>query len=35
MKHKHHVIPKHDGTDDPSNIVELTIEEHAEAYKKI
>ncbi len=32
--HKHHIIPKHmGGTDDPSNIVELTIEEHAEAHK--
>jgi len=32
--HKHHVIPKHaGGTDDPSNIVELTIEEHAEAHR--
>ena len=36
FKHKHHVIPKHaGGTDDPSNIVELTIEEHAEAHKKL
>ena len=34
MKHKHHIIPKHmGGTDDPSNLVELTIEEHAEAHK--
>jgi predicted molibdopterin-dependent oxidoreductase YjgC len=32
MKHKHHIIPKHmGGTDDESNIIELTIEEHAEA----
>jgi len=32
--HKHHIIPKHmGGTDDPSNIVELTIEEHAEAHR--
>ena len=36
MKHKHHIIPKHaGGTDDPSNIVYLTIEEHAEAHKKL
>jgi len=36
MKHKHHVIPLHmGGTDDPSNIVELTIEEHAEAHRKL
>lgn len=34
MKHKHHIIPKHmGGTDDPENLVELTIEEHAEAHK--
>ena len=32
--HKHHIIPKHaGGSDDPSNIVELTIEEHAEAHR--
>jgi len=36
MKHKHHVVPLHmGGTDDPSNIVELTIEEHAEAHRKL
>ena len=36
MKHKHHIIPKHmGGTDDPSNLVELTIEEHADAHKKL
>lgn len=34
MKHLHHIVPKHmGGTDDPSNLVELTIEEHAEAHK--
>jgi hypothetical protein len=34
MKHKHHIIPKHaGGTNDPTNIVELTIEEHAEAHR--
>lgn len=34
MKHKHHIIPKHaGGTDDPENLVELTIEEHAEAHR--
>ena len=34
MKHTHHIIPKHmGGSDDPSNLVELTIEEHAEAHR--
>jgi hypothetical protein len=32
--HKHHIIPKHmGGTNDPLNLVELTIEEHAEAHR--
>lgn len=32
--HKHHIIPKHmGGTDDPSNLTELTIEEHSEAHR--
>jgi hypothetical protein len=36
QKHKHHIIPKHiGGTDSPDNIVELTIEEHAEAHRKL
>jgi len=31
--HKHHIIPKHaGGTDEPENLVELTIEEHAKAH---
>jgi hypothetical protein len=34
MKHKHHIIPKHmGGTDDPCNLIELTVEEHAEAHR--
>lgn len=34
IKHKHHIIPRHaGGTDHPSNLVELTIEEHAEAHR--
>jgi hypothetical protein len=34
MKHKHHIIPRHaGGTDDPSNLIELTVEEHAEAHR--
>lgn len=36
MKHTHHIIPKHmGGSDDPSNLIELTIQEHAEAHKKL
>ena len=36
MKHLHHIIPKHmGGTDDPSNLVELSVEEHAEAHRKL
>lgn len=36
MKHKHHIIPKHmGGTDDPTNLIELTVEEHAEAHKHL
>lgn len=36
MKHLHHIIPKHmGGTDDPSNLIELTVEEHAEAHRKL
>ena len=34
MLHKHHIIPKHmGGTDDPNNIIELTVEKHAEAHR--
>jgi hypothetical protein len=34
MKHKHHIIPKHiGGTDDAENLIELSIEEHAEAHR--
>ena len=34
MLHKLHIIPKHlGGTDDPSNLVELTVQEHAEAHR--
>ena len=36
MAHIHHVVPKHmGGTDDPSNLIELSIEEHAEAHRKL
>jgi hypothetical protein len=34
MKHKHHIIPKHmGGSNDPENLIEITIEEHAEAHR--
>jgi len=33
-KHKHHIIPKHmGGSNDLSNLIELTVEEHAEAHR--
>ena len=33
MKHRHHIIPRHaGGTDDPSNLIEVTVEEHAELH---
>ena len=33
MRHKHHIIPKYmGGSDDPSNLVELTPQEHADAH---
>jgi hypothetical protein len=32
----HHIIPRHmGGTDDPANLVALTIEEHADAHYKL
>lgn len=32
--HKHHIIPKHmGGSDDPSNLVSLSIKDHALAHK--
>lgn len=34
MSHKHHIIPRHaGGTDDPSNLVELSVDDHAESHK--
>jgi len=34
--HKHHIIPKHmGGTDDPSNIIELSVEDHAKAHLEL
>lgn len=36
MKHKHHIIPEHaGGTDDPSNLIEVTVEEHAFIHKEL
>lgn len=36
MKHKHHIIPKHmGGSDDPSNLIECSIEEHANFHKEL
>ena len=36
MKHKHHIIPKHmGGTDDASNLIEVTVEEHANLHKQL
>jgi hypothetical protein len=36
MIHKHHILPRHaGGGNEPSNIVELSIEEHAEAHRKL
>ena len=33
IKHKHHIVPRHmGGTDDPSNLVEVTPEQHAELH---
>ena len=32
-KHRHHIIPRHAGGDDsPDNIIEVTVEEHAELH---
>jgi hypothetical protein len=34
--HKHHIIPRHmGGSDDPSNLIELSIEDHARAHEKM
>ena len=36
MKHLHHIVPKHaGGTDDKDNLVLLSVEEHADAHKKL
>lgn len=34
--HTHHIIPRHmGGTDDPSNLIKITVEEHAQSHKKL
>lgn len=34
--HMHHIVPKHiGGTEDPSNLVKLTIKEHSEAHREL
>jgi len=34
--HKHHIIPRHmGGTDDPENLIEVTVEQHAELHKQL
>ena len=34
--HVHHIVPRHmGGTNDKSNLVKLTVEEHAEAHRKL
>jgi len=36
MKHKHHIIPKHmGGSNDPSNLIELSVEEHSQAHLEL
>ena len=34
LTHKHHIVPKHmGGTNESSNLIELTVEEHANAHR--
>ena len=36
MKHNHHIVPRHmGGSNDPSNIISLSVLAHAEAHKKL
>lgn len=36
MNHIHHIIPKYlGGTDDPANLIELSVEEHSEAHRML
>lgn len=34
--HRHHIIPRHmGGTDDPDNLIEVTVEQHALLHKQL
>lgn len=34
--HNHHIIPRHmGGSDDPSNLVQVTVEQHAQLHKQL
>lgn len=34
--HKHHIIPKHmGGSNHPDNLIELSVEDHADAHRKL
>ena len=36
LKHTHHIIPKHiGGSDNPDNLIELTVSDHAEAHRQL
>lgn len=36
ITHNHHIVPRHaGGSDEPANIIKLTVKEHAEAHKKL
>ena len=36
MKHLHHILAKHmGGTDDPSNLIVLSSDEHGEAHRRL
>lgn len=36
IHHNHHIVPRHmGGSDDPTNLIKLTVEEHAEAHLQL
>lgn len=36
IRHKHHIVPKHmGGTDDPCNLVIVSVEDHANLHKQL